>query len=211
MSALDQLLLISSPSLGDARLPDSIPMLASFGAVGSELEELLRRRNGFYAFESALHVFPWGAETTQLGLASWNAPNLWRAACGDLAEGCLFFAEDVFGVQFCFHAGGVFTFDPETGARMPMGASLEEWASLILVDHRTATGWPIAHDWQAAHGPLRPGHRLAPKQPFVLGGAFDLDNLYEAEVVDRMRFCAQLAGEIRNLPDGSRIRLVAKD
>ena len=32
-----------------------------------------------------------------------------------MANGALFFAEDVFGGQFCLRSDGVYTFDPETG------------------------------------------------------------------------------------------------
>jgi hypothetical protein len=44
-----------------------------------------------------------------------------------------------------------------------------------------------------------------------VGGGFELDNLYEADPVDRMRFCAALASQIRDLPDGAQIRIVATD
>ena len=33
-----------------------------------ELKDLLTRKNGFYGFESALHVFPWETTDNEIGL-----------------------------------------------------------------------------------------------------------------------------------------------
>jgi hypothetical protein len=45
------------------------------------------------------------------------------------------------------------------------------------------------------------------KVPFVLGGEFVLDNLYLAVAVEGMRFRADIASQIKELPDGAQIRL----
>jgi hypothetical protein len=207
MSAVDQLLAISSDSLIAGPVADGLPFVAPFGSRGTELYELLSRRNGFYAFESALHLFPMGAAEGVLDLATWNASPTWRSEFGDLAEGCLFFGEDVFGFQFCLKGSDICTFDAETGEAERIAGSFEEWASRLLVDFKVLTGQPLAHDWQVARGPLAPGERLGPKTPFVLGGDFELANLYAANQVELMRFRGSLAKQIRDLPDGSRVKV----
>ena len=53
MPALDKLIEISGPGLIPL-FPDG-GGLKDYGAIGEELEALLRRPNGFFAFESALH------------------------------------------------------------------------------------------------------------------------------------------------------------
>ncbi len=180
MSApLDQLLQLSSRPLIEAPIADGLPLLEPFGALGAELYELLSRRNGFYAFESALHVLPSGQADDVLDLATWNSESTWRREFGDLAKGCLFFAEDAFGFQFCLARGQVCTFDSETGQVTPMARSMEEWFAQLLFEFRYLVGQPVAHEWQVANGPLAPGHRLAPSTPFVLGG--DIENLYAAD------------------------------
>ena len=115
MSALEQLLQISSGALISDPMPDSLPLLAPFGDLGAELYDLLAHRNGFYAFESALHVFPTGTVTGVLDVRTWNAEATWRHEFGDLTAGCLFFAEDAFGNPFCLKEGRVCTFNSETG------------------------------------------------------------------------------------------------
>lgn len=207
MPALDELAEIAGPPLIPGALPDGIPSLRAFGRPGLELETLLRRRNGFVAFESALHVFPYGKRNDVLDIETWNAPGTWRDAYGEALGGCLFFAEDAFGFPFCIESDAVRSCDPETGRRTTLASSLEDWAARILTDWRVLTGQPLAHEWQVRHGALLPGRRLAPRQPFVLGGGFVLENLYAAEQVELMRFRGLLAARIRDLPDGAQVRL----
>jgi hypothetical protein len=169
---------------------------------------LLRLKNGCYAFEASLHILPAGGER---GLAAWNAPELWIDAYGDLAEGCLFFAEDLFGGQFCLYQGQVCAFDPETAELEALADDLEEWAGEILEDYEVLTGHPLAHQWQQRHGPLPPGQRLLPKIPFVAGGEFDLANLYPLDAVEGMRFRAALARQIHDLPEGAQIQITLEE
>jgi hypothetical protein len=76
---------------------------------------LLQSRNGFYAFESALHVFASGWAGDELSVEEWNSASLWRNAFDGMADGLVFFAEDLFGSQFALRNGEVVSFDPETG------------------------------------------------------------------------------------------------
>jgi len=177
------------------------------GAPAVALEELLTRRNGFIAFERALLVLPAGCESLD-SLERWNSDDLWRHEYGGLADGLLFFAEDVFCVQFAIAPNGVFRFDPETGVRTWMAPDLDGWADIILSDFALQTGWPLAHDWQVRNGPIPPGCCLAPKIPFVLGGEYAVDALWACNRVERLRFGAALAVQLRNLPPGTRVELV---
>jgi len=169
---------------------------------------LLWQRNGFYAFESALHVFPACSHPEDLiCLSEWNLASCWRSSYNSLADGALFFGEDVFGGQFCLYRDAVCYFHPETGEKRPIANDIEEWAKLVLKKHRSLTGWPLAHDWQLKHGPLPPMRRLVPKVPFVLGGEFSVDNLYALDSVEAMQYYGQLAVQIHDAPDGAQISL----
>jgi hypothetical protein len=122
----------------------------------------------------------------------------------DLSES-LFFAEDVFGGQYCIRQGKVFTFDPETGVFEALSSTLGEWADEILSDYQFRTGYSLAHAWQSNNLKLRPGMRLLPKVPFVIGGKFEVENLYSIADAKGMAFRASIANQIRNLPDGAKI------
>jgi len=209
LPALDKLIEISGPGL-IPMFPDGAG-LKEYGAIGEELEALLRRRNGFFAFESALHVFPLGLADGVIDLLTWNAKSTWRETYSGQMDGCLVFAEDAFGFPFCVEDGGIATCDAETGERKPLATSLEDWAGRLLVDWRHLTGQPVAHEWQVRFGPLQARQRLAPRQPFVLGGDFTVENLYAEDAVELMRFRGMLATQIRDLPEGAHVRLKVTD
>jgi hypothetical protein len=100
------------------------------GAAISRLQELLAllsQRNGFYAFESALHVFPLGSRAGVIDLETWNTQTLWRFEFGDLADGLLFFAEDIFGMQFAIRGDRIYSFDPETAEVEFLADSISQW------------------------------------------------------------------------------------
>lgn len=177
--------------------------------LGAELAELLTRCNGFIGFESALLVRGAGDEPGRLG--NWNHPTGWRMTYGPLADGLFFFAEDIFGTQFALLGDRVVLFDPETGDAEPVGDSLDTWAGHILADWQVVTGFPLAREWQHRHGPLAPGQRLIPLQPFVLGGEFEVANLRVSDDVQAMLERGALAQQLHGLPDGTRVSIEIRD
>jgi hypothetical protein len=196
-----RLLSIASDALGATVRPS-----VGTSRLASELAELLEARNGFYAFESALHVFPSGTASTTT-LEDWNAPDGWRETYAGMADDLVFFAEDVFGGQFALRGEEVCTFDPETGDVAPLASSIEDWVDQLLDRYGVLTGYPVAHEWQVANTPLEPGQRLLPKVPFVIGGDYVVDNLHAVDAAEAMRFRGDLAKQIRDLPDGAELRI----
>jgi hypothetical protein len=206
--SLRNLIKISGDSVGPTLFPAQTAALRkSWEQVGAELAELLSLTNGFWAYESALLVRPLRNAAAPVGIEEWNDPALWKSSYGGGLSNVLCFAEDAFGVQYCLRNGAVCTFDPETGLFEDVAPTLAGWAELVVQDADFRTGYPLAHDWQTRNGPLHPGKRLLPKVPFVLGGKFEIDNLYECIDVDGMLFRASIANQIRDLPDGAQIVL----
>lgn len=200
-------------SLGSAALTNEEPAHAQFeplGKRGLELFELLSRQNGFYAFESALHVFG-SVGGDEVGLFDWNDDSLWRHEYGSLAEGCFFFAEDVFGGQFGIQRDQIIAFDPETGEVSAIAGTVEAWAQAILDDYDVLTGYPLARQWQVERGPIPPPSRLVPKVPFVCGGEFEIENLVLLDAGEAMRARGQLATQLHELPDGARVTFRISD
>ena len=205
MDSIEKLLSVGGDSLSRQPAAVNSSDFDRFGLLGAELANFLSHKNGFYAFESALHVFPAASFENELTLSRWNAFDLWRHEYGDLAENIFFFAEDVFGDQFCLHENQTCSFDAETGELKPLCSTFEEWSKQILEEYEVLTGYPLSHDWQIRHGALPSGKRLMPKIPFVLGGEYAVDNLYALASVSGMKSRGNLARQIRNLPDGTQI------
>jgi hypothetical protein len=211
MTSLDKLLSNASSSLGEHEPEMSEKLRNLADSLTDDLLRMRRQRNGFYALESALHVFPTHSSPKETGLDDWNENALWRNAYKELADGCLFFAEDVFGGQFCIRNNLIYTFDPETGALDYLADDMEGWAKAIISDYEVLTGYPLARQWQHQNGQLPAKKRLLPKMPFVAGGEFKLDNLYLSDAVEGMRLRADLANQIKDLPDGAQIKFNITD
>ena len=84
---IENLLSRSSESL--ASKPVAMPEFLQAFALGPELVHMLQQRNGFYAFEAALHVFPLTTDPGT-GLEAWNAGSLWRDEYGNSPKACCF-------------------------------------------------------------------------------------------------------------------------
>jgi hypothetical protein len=201
MAALSELLSISSEPLLDAPDERDLELLAAHAA----LRELLNHRNGFFAFESALHVIPVGKgerKSYVLELSEWNGVDGWRRAY-DLADDLLAFGQDALAVQFLVNrSGAVLTLEPETGIVKPFSDSVEGWAQALLADYAKHTAWTIAHAWQVEHGALAPGWRLMPIVPFVLGGEFEVVNLVAAPAHEVLAQHVAVYRAIKDKPDG---------
>lgn len=211
MTSLDKLLSNASSSLSEHEPEISGKLRNLAGSLADDLLRMLCQRNGFYALESALHVFPTHSSQQEIGLDDWNENVLWRNAYKEFADGCLFFAEDVFGGQFCIKENQVYTFDPETGALDYLADDIEGWAKAIIGDYEVLTGYTLAHQWQKQNGQIPAKKRLLPKMPFVAGGEFNLDNLYLVDAVEGMKFRADIANQIKDLPDGAQITFNVTD
>ena len=134
-SSVQQLLSVAHRALSEAkpRLPPSIA--AEAGSLAGELIDLLRARNGFFAFGAALHVFPCESTDFSRGLVEWNEPGLWKHEYQSFVDPGLCFAEDIFGNQFSIKDGSVHpgrlsvlaliaaTLPPASGARVETAAS----------------------------------------------------------------------------------------
>ncbi len=207
MESLSKLLEISSEPLFTTKPEHEI-----FGRSGSfvtsrELVETLSQKNGFLAFESALHVLSSESNDAVPGIREWNCPDGWRRHYRDLTDSPLFFAQDAFACQFGLTDSGIVKFEPESGEIARHSESLEAWASKILEDYSFETGWSLAHEWQVRHGALPIGHRLLPKQPFVLGGQYTVENLVAVESRRAMDLLGNLYVQIRDVPDGRSVTL----
>ncbi|WP_156756944.1 SMI1/KNR4 family protein [Actinokineospora pegani] len=201
MTPLDELVSISGPGIGSAAGP---------GCGNPELERLLGLRNGFFAFESALLVFPWGGGGAVPSVQEWNSGESWRSLYPEIPDGVVFFAEDVFGEQFALTDGRVERFSPETGVFAAFAEDLGGWADHVLDDFANETGHPLAHAWQVANGALPTRVRLVPRIPFTLGGEYRLDNLVAMDRLSGIEYRAEIARQIRGLPNGTTVSLKAQ-
>jgi hypothetical protein len=173
-----------------------------------ELCRMLSDKNGFYAFESALHVFPLCTHREHMSLQHWNDAATWKSAFGEsLVDSIVCFAQDVVGEQFAIVGDKVVGFSAESGEIRPLANTIDEWACRILTEYEVLTAYPLAHEWQVRFRLLREGERLVPKKAFIFGGDYAVDNLYALEAVAAMRLRGDIYRQIRHLPDGAKVSI----
>ncbi len=169
-------------------------------------QQFIQAQNGIYAFDRALHIFGCSERFPFHHLQTRNAPSEWRNMYGDAASGLVFFAEDIFGNLYAKASEKVVLFDLETGERNEVASDFSTWVRYILQDTDYATGQSLAAEWQRLHDPLPYSSRLCPKKPFVVGGEFVVDNLYALAWDKGLLFRADIARQLRDLPDGTPIQ-----
>jgi hypothetical protein len=193
-------------SIAGEAVVDSAPVRTMFPNL-VDLYALLSERNGFYALESALHVFPSAVPGVPgRSLEEWNDPELWLNHYGPLRPKAVCFAEDAFGGQFLIKDGAVLAFNPETGDIADLAPDLSTWMQEVLIRFNYLAGYTVAHEWQLRNGALPVGHRLIPRVPFSCGGEFVAENVVPVEAVAAMRYWGNFAQEISALPDGTPLR-----
>lgn len=176
----------------------------SINKIINELKVILMQKNGFYVFENSLMFYPSSIQK-EYGIEAIN-DNI--VMLYHLEKNtCLFFAQDIFGNQFCLQENKIFLFDVETSELEFIAHTFEEWSALVLTDYNYWTGYQIAHEWQKNNGILDINERLAPKIPFVLGGEYKIENITKTGLIDSLKFRSNLASQILNLPDGAQIKL----
>jgi hypothetical protein len=76
MNSLQKLTSISGPSESAATPELSADMRRLTGSLREQVLNMLSRRNGFYAFENALHVFSSATDASDSCLGMWNSNEL---------------------------------------------------------------------------------------------------------------------------------------
>jgi hypothetical protein len=139
--------------------------------------------------------------------AAWNDPIGWKREFGAILPAGEIFAESFLGDQYVVVEELVSRWDPETGEAEPTGLSLSAWIERVRSDAADQQPVWLLEAWEQANGGLPVTHHLAPKVPFVLGGEFEVDNLCSVDAASDLAWRAQLALQIRDLPDGAEVKL----
>lgn len=174
----------------------------------ADLGKMLTKLNGFYAFNSGIHIFHVGDSERCTDLLTWNDEATWKQLYQGLADDLFCFGQDIFGMQFAVRNNtNIVVWNPETCEDEESFDSLEDWAAWLLEDPNVNGAAGFAKEYQDAKGGLEMNQRLVPLTLFMLGGAYDQDNLVPRDAVEGMKIRGPLAVKLRDLPDGTTIKL----
>jgi hypothetical protein len=180
---------------------DSIEDVKILPYLPSELVRILADTNGFILHEGALHVR--GACLTPEWhslRAAWKGPRAFHVLYNDLAPSDIPFAQDQVGDQFLLREGAVHRLSAETAEVEHMADNIQEFFAKVGADIEHFLNVGLSHK-------LEPGQLLQASPPFCLRESASGLSLAAVPASDLILFHADLAKQIRDLPDGTRVEI----
>jgi len=167
--------------------------------LARELENVLIQKNGFFLLEGAIHVY---SDQQMINVNS----VYFKDKYDDLLNGVIFFAQDIFAVQFCIKDNQVFSFNPETGFFDFIAKDFKGWVELLFVDP-TISGVNIARKWSDVEKGLEFDERLVPIQLFMFGGEYKINNLKPHSLKNAIEIYHGNWYAVKDIPDGKEIKI----
>lgn len=168
----------------------------------------IMKHNGCFLFKKSLQMFSFlNSHNDLLNIKSVNHDIKRLYAAFDLAKE-EFFAQDIFGNLFYYDENGIGIFDIESGEKSAIAKNFYMFDSLLQEDFEYLTGVTYLNEWmRTTNLLLKDEERLCPKKPFIIGGEYEIENLYPKSSLMNWAFNADLAFQIKNTPDGTNINL----
>jgi len=184
---------------------DDPEILAS---LSSELTHLLRRANGYVAYNGGLHVRGACHDPKWHSLRSaWLGPAALHRLFPVLASSDIPFGEDALGHQFIIRDGVVHRLDAEVGELESLAVDLADFDAAARSDQVEYLRLQPLERFRAEGGSLEPGQLLSVYPPYVFQESASNVSLRAIPASDRIAFLAHLAASIRDLPDGARVSM----
>ena len=108
-------------------------------------------------------------------------------------------------IFFCTNNSKFYLLDIESGAYEYISDSFDNWAKEILNDYNYLTGYSLADEWQKENRPLKTNERLIPKIFFILGGQYNIENLYPMDRNEALSLRFDMFKQLKDISDGDSI------
>ncbi len=192
---------LSGQPIDDASILERLPI---------EISDFLRKRNGFVAVHGGFHVRgaciapPWHSIR-----AAWEGEYALQFLYPDVKAHDIPLAEDCFGDQYLLREGSVVRLVGESGEVEAMECDWEQFLANIEADPIEYLNLGLLERFQTQFGPLAPGYLIHAYPPFVAAECHN-PTLRAISSLELRSFHADFARQIRNIPDGSRIKTVIR-
>lgn len=186
----------SGPAIDDPTLLAELP---------PELAGLLTQANGFILRDGALHFRGACSQPDWHSLRhAWSGPQSFQQLYPDVLPDDIPFAQDQFGDQFLLRDGNVLRLVAETGDVEPCSQSLKDFMEGIGDDIATFLNVGLQHQ-------LSPGELLLAYPPFCMAETGKGASIRSITAGQLILFHADLARQIRDIPDGGQIEIKLVD
>jgi hypothetical protein len=167
---------------------------------------LLRQINGFIQFEGGLHVRGACREPAWHSLRdAWEGEAAFYRLYPEVRPEDVPFAEDCLGDQFLLRDGRVWQLAAETGEIESLEVGLGGFFEAVQADPVEYLSLHPLLQFQREGGRLEAGQLLAAFPPFCTKESADGVSLRAISADERRRFLADLAAQLRDVPDGGQI------
>ena len=175
----------------DKELLDELP---------AELRAVIANLNGFIVHHGAIHFRGCVEQPAWHSLReAWHGPHAFHRLYPGILETDVPFAQDQVGDQYLLRGKEVFHLDAETGEVGRFDADLESFLSGIADDIAEYLNVGLDHQ-------LPPGFLLHAHPPFCVAESGQGTSLRPVPAKELILFHADLASQIRDVPDGAKVK-----
>lgn len=169
--------------------------------------DFMKENNGGYFYHNSLLLFGSTSEENQFNIIHIN--NLFKKYYKNIVDDLFFFGQDIFGNGFAFENENIILFNIESGQKEILANSFDGWLDVLYEDLDYYTGESLVYELNhSEREELTKEKRLCPKYPFILGGEYNIDNLVLKGYIENISYNADIAKQVYNLPEGSKIKIV---
>ena len=189
----------SGPPIDDAEILARIP---------NDLAAYLRERNGFIALSGGFHLRGACLAPAWHSLRqAWEGQAALHRLFTEVKASDVPFAEEACGDQFLLRDGRVFRLAAETGEIGPVASDLPSFFATVLDNGIGTLGLEPLLGFLSEGAKLEPGQLLSVYPPFCTDAASNGVTLKAVPAGERIAFLADLARQLKDVPDGGVIDL----
>lgn len=168
----------------------------------------LQEVNGYVALRGGLHVRGACREPAWHSLrAAWEGEHALHRLYPEIRAGDVPFAQDALGDQYLLRDGIVHRLAGETGELASMGMELPEWDQAVRADAFELLSLQPLAQFLDRGGTLEPGELLNVYPPFVFAGTDRPRSFRAVPALQQIAWLADLARQLRDLPDGATVQI----
>lgn len=189
---------LSGPPIDDAAILEQLP---------ADISASLRHQNGFIAAHGGLHVRGACIAPAWHSIrVAWEGEYALHHLYPQVLESDIPLAEDCFGDQYLLRDGLVIRLVGETGEIEAMGCDWQEFLANVEADPVRYLNLDFLDRFRQQFGPLPPGQLIHAYPPFVAVEGSN-PSLRAIPALELRSSHADFARQIRDIPDGTKIRV----
>lgn len=185
---------------------------ATLHRLPADYRRLLEQINGFIQFGGGLHIRGACMEPVWNALAPvWSGPHAFSTCYPSVAPSDIPFGQDALGDQFLLRDGLVYRLAAETGELEALDRGLFAFLEAAQADPVEYLALHPLLRFQREGGALRPGELLSVYPPFCTAESAGGVSLRAVPAMERIGFLAELAEQLRGVPEQGKVTIKIGD